>query len=323
MGKEVGKEGTPHLQGFVHLKTSLMPAHKGGILTWRATVPSLARAHLEKAFGTDFDSEKYCEKDGNLLIRIGDPKEPVDIWASILQAKEFEEVVALNPEIAVKNFNQVSAICARNSRNCTSPRLPALLSTWQRDVARAVLTQNTRQITFVVDTNGNSGKSVLAQALRSHFGQEVFYCRGGASANIVHAFSKNRKYSIAIFDYARNKNPDFFAWDLFEELKDGGITSLKYDGDCYWMDHPVRVLVLTNHHITDSRNRLTEDRWDVHYITDKTDKTPLHETIGCFDPNRPEEDVLQSILDNIQFEGLNDEEFNNAIADFDLNLFDL
>ena len=80
VGKEVGQNGTPHLQGFIHLKTSFLKAKDGGVLTWRGIFPGLARAHLEKAFGTDAQSQKYCEKDGNLLIEVGTPTVCVDVF---------------------------------------------------------------------------------------------------------------------------------------------------------------------------------------------------------------------------------------------------
>nr|UVZ21334.2 replication-associated protein [Pigeon circovirus] len=64
VGKEVGEQGTPHLQGFVHLKqkkrlTQLKQLFK--------------RAHWEKARGSDEDNEKYCSKEGNVLLTLGIP----------------------------------------------------------------------------------------------------------------------------------------------------------------------------------------------------------------------------------------------------------
>lgn len=299
VGKEVGASGTPHLQGFIHLKPKKLPAHQGGVTTWKRLFPFLQRAHLEKAYGDDHQSWKYCSKDGNLLVEVGSPalNSNQDIFSLLLKTTSFSEASEIAPDLCVKHYSAINAIVTKNARNSTSPVLPPLLSSWQRDVARSVLTQSRRKISFVVDTTGNSGKSILAQSIRAHFGSSVFYCRGGKSSDIVHAFSKNRDYSIAIFDYARNKLPDYFAWDLFEELKDGGITSLKYDGDCYWLAQPVRVLVLTNHDLSDHRHRLTEDRWDVHVIDRRTDKTPIHDTVRSLnlEPEAPQaEDIPTS-----------------------------
>jgi len=62
IGKEVGKNGTPHLQGAVVLakQTSFST-----IKTWNG----LCRAHLEKMSGTPEDSLKYCSKeDSNAFV---------------------------------------------------------------------------------------------------------------------------------------------------------------------------------------------------------------------------------------------------------------
>lgn len=283
VGKEVGASGTPHLQGFISCHPRLLLARKGTIKRIKELFPSLKRAHLEPSFGSDAQNKEYCSKE-NVVFETGIvDNSPGEQYKRILECTDFEEATRISPEICVKSFHAVMSICQRNARNQTSPNLPPLMLPWQADLARSFLNQNRRQITFVQDLSGNSGKSVLAQILRAQFGSDVFYCRGGKTSDIAHAFSKNKDYRYAIFDYARARQPEFFAWELFEELKDGGITSLKYDGDCFWARHPIRVLVLTNHDLNPHRHRLTADRWDVHVLNENTDKVPSVETKRFFD----------------------------------------
>lgn len=53
-GKEIGENGTPHLQGFINLKT---PER------FRAVKNAISdRAHIEKAMGTDTENQRYCSK---------------------------------------------------------------------------------------------------------------------------------------------------------------------------------------------------------------------------------------------------------------------
>lgn len=272
VGQEVGASGTPHLQGFIHLKTSFLLARDGNISKWRSLIPALARAHLEPAFGSDQDSEKYCLKDNNPLIVIGTPVlNAGSSWDRLLDCKTLEEMREVDPEFVARSHFQAVAICQRNSRYGTFPTPPVQLMEWQYDVVRALLSQNRRQITFVCDEQGNMGKSVLAHFIAGTLKEKVFYCRGGKSSDIVHAFSKGN-FEIAIFDYARNKQPEYFAWDLFEEMKDGGVTSLKYDGNCFWLKNPIKVLVLTNHNLSDQRHRLTADRWNTFVLSERTEK---------------------------------------------------
>lgn len=58
VGKEVGEEGTPHLQGYVELarKKTL-----GGV----KSLLSCSRIHLEKRRGTQLQAVDYCKKDGD------------------------------------------------------------------------------------------------------------------------------------------------------------------------------------------------------------------------------------------------------------------
>jgi hypothetical protein len=118
---------------------------------------------------------------------------------------------------------------------------------------------------FVVDEQGNSGKSILAQFIAGSLPPKSV--SGGKQADIVHVFAKiasTCKYLI--FDYARTRQPDFYVWELFEEIKDGGITSLKYDSQCFWGSPNYKILVLGNHDLSGYRHRFTEDRWDVIHL---------------------------------------------------------
>ena len=117
VGKEVGASGTPHLQGYIKLKTSFLRADRGIISKWRSLFPALKRAHLEPAYGSDLHSEKYCSKDGNLLISVGVPTSDVDsTWTKILQATTMEEISQLDPQFAAKNYFQAQAISRKIGR---------------------------------------------------------------------------------------------------------------------------------------------------------------------------------------------------------------
>ena len=56
---------TPHLQGFVHFLERKSLAHMKRTFN--------AIAHYEIARGTDKENEKYCTKDGNILLQVGQP----------------------------------------------------------------------------------------------------------------------------------------------------------------------------------------------------------------------------------------------------------
>lgn len=63
VGDEVGKQGTRHLQGFIHLEAQ----HVFSVVQkW------MPRAHFDHAFGDDFVNDTYCSKQKE-FVRIGAP----------------------------------------------------------------------------------------------------------------------------------------------------------------------------------------------------------------------------------------------------------
>lgn len=59
-GKEVGENGTPHLQGYVQCKKKLRMAQLKQMIG--------ARVHLEVARGTASQASDYCKKEGNFTV---------------------------------------------------------------------------------------------------------------------------------------------------------------------------------------------------------------------------------------------------------------
>lgn len=56
VGREIGDEGTPHLQGFVAMETRVR------FTTMKKLIP---KAHLEPMYGTTNQAIQYCKKDGD------------------------------------------------------------------------------------------------------------------------------------------------------------------------------------------------------------------------------------------------------------------
>lgn len=61
IGKEIGKSGTPHLQGYFETKNPIR------FDTIKKIMP---RAHIEAARGNKRENYKYCSKDGNFISNI-------------------------------------------------------------------------------------------------------------------------------------------------------------------------------------------------------------------------------------------------------------
>lgn len=161
IGQEVGDNGTPHLQGFLHLD---MDPKKGGIQFWRKEFPGAERAHFEAARGTDEQNKEYCCKEGP-FIEVGKPASGADKWQRIVETLTHgtvEDAMKIDYEIGVKYYNQLQAIQGdfNKAKMITSI---ATLHDWQKEALEALKTQTDRKILFIVDVEGGKGKSALAK----------------------------------------------------------------------------------------------------------------------------------------------------------------
>jgi len=117
IGKEVGKEGTPHLQGTVVWKNAR---------TFKTTKASLGRAHVEE---TKFlqESIEYCKKEGNFLeigVRPMDAKakgakggqKEKDRWDFALEAAKAGRFEDIDAQIQLVHAKQCDYIYARELR---------------------------------------------------------------------------------------------------------------------------------------------------------------------------------------------------------------
>jgi len=100
-GEEVGKQGTPHLQAYIHLANPL---------SLEVLKKSLPRAHFTVANGSDEENKAYCSKDNTNIKEYGQPsigqgaRTDIKTIASLIKNKEItiEDCMFDYPEIYVK-----------------------------------------------------------------------------------------------------------------------------------------------------------------------------------------------------------------------------
>lgn len=160
VGQEIGENGTPHLQGFVHYNVD---RKKGGVKFWKDLLPGGDKSHLENARGTDADSEEYCSKEG-VFIKVGTPQETTDRWMLIYETAktDLQAALAIDPEISIRHYHQLKAISEDNAQPKLNAVLPVLRE-WQSRVLQQLRGQEDRKILFIVDEQGGKGKSALTK----------------------------------------------------------------------------------------------------------------------------------------------------------------
>jgi len=135
------------------------------------------------------------------------------------------------------------------------------LNRWQWDIHRRLMSQDNRQILFVVDRVGNRGKTFLSLYLNQHSLPCHLSLPEMKQRDLACNVVQKLDLKTVVFDYCRNWRPEFFAWTLFEQLKNGWVTT-SGNAEIEEVLYPqsIKVAVLTNHDPSSELHRLSPDR---------------------------------------------------------------
>lgn len=260
VGKEVGEQGTPHLQGYIHYGT------QKSVATLRGLIP---RAHIEVAKGNASDNQKYCSKGGDFEERGELPPSKgarVDLVAMV---QDYADGLTVKQMLAKHGGNYIrhrahiertgnSVLNEERSERANKRYKKAELRDWQQDVVQQLAVQNDRQILFVVDPEGNNGKSWLANYLVSLGGnKECIVYTTTKKSDCVYAY---KWQSVVVFDLTRT-DADYINYGCMEAFKGENVFSPKYESGVKALNYPVSVLVLMNQ--DPNMEKLSQDRYNI------------------------------------------------------------
>lgn len=176
------------------------------------------------------ESVSYCEKDGNYLY-VGNS----------IEEREYSRI---------------------KSRHT--------LPLW-KSIIGSLVRQNDREITYWCDKRGGRGKSTLVYVLARR--GKLFpipRCECDPKRILDYIAMNYKGEPIIALDLPRRQKLNWDWVEALEDIKDGLIASSKYQGRVRFIKG-VRVLVTANKYIPEELYKeLTEDRWDVWDVTDKT-----------------------------------------------------
>lgn len=254
-GREIGEGGTPHLQGFVKFKTRVRLA---------GAIAIIGRAHMEVARMVSAAIE-YCRKEDQNPIEVG---ELGARQGSRTDLELFKDAVKENPLITLKDVRELhSDVYSRCPRFCleylrdNGPEIEVPnhdYRPWQTDLlAKLEEDPDDRKITFVVDLEGNKGKTWFGRHLMT-VRSDVQVLIPGKKADMAYAIDPLKR--IYIMDAPRSKQGEFIQYDFLEEVKNGYIFVSKYESALVKMAR-CHLVVMMNE--DPDYTKLSADRYDV------------------------------------------------------------
>jgi len=259
-GREIGDSGTPHLQGFVSFLTRKTRA---------AAVALLGQAHFTVARQVA-QSIEYCKKDGD-FEEVGQPPSTSQGQRSDLDAFK-EDVVQGNLDL--KSLRSLhSDVYARFPRFCIEfvldhqpkPDLPAHpLRPWQQQLFDdLLLPPDPRKVVFLVDIQGNSGKTWFSHYFCNQDVRPAQVLLPGKKADMSYALDSTT--TVLFVDAPRSKQGEYLQYDFLEEVKNGYVFSSKYESRLKRLN-PCHVVVSMNEE--PDLTKLSFDRYDIRRLTD-------------------------------------------------------
>lgn len=251
-GKEVGENGTPHLQGFISFNK------KKSFNVAKNVVSD--RAHMEVARNCN-QSITYCKKDGDyhevgtFVISQGKRTDLDDFKDAVKNGMmDMKTVRELHSDIAMKYPGFCREYIRDNKKTKAVEDHP--FREWQIRLNEMLnRPPDDRSIVFVVDTRGNSGKSWF-----SHFYAErherVQVLMPGKRADLAYMLNDNIR--VLFIDAPRSKQQEYIQYDFLEEVKNGYVFCPKYESCVKRMDK-CHVVVMMNEH--PEMTKLSADRY--------------------------------------------------------------
>lgn len=278
-GQEVGESGTPHIQGFIAFDKALsQPSRHLWQAHWEAARrPQKAILYTQKgeqshaewlaqgASGPNFGVNAEVWEHGAKPQKHGVQGKRTDLHAlrdAIEQA--FEAGETYTERDARSDFPDTAArypLFVKQSIKDFKPppEVEAFpLRTWQQELNQKLNhAANSREVIFVVDEVGNSGKTWFSKYYRS-LHENVQLVPPGKYADMAYLVDENTR--VFFIDTPREK-VEYFNYYFLEKLKDRDVFSSKYYPEHKEFRDNVHVVVLMN--TMPDMNKLSADRYTI------------------------------------------------------------
>lgn len=232
--------------------------------------------------GTLEQARQYALKNGDVRMDVNDAvnqqgrRSDIEAFVSAVRSgavTRMQDVLDQHPSILARHHRFVQLVLSMLVQpDPTRGRpLPVNLRTWQIDLLEIALRDpegpaDNRTINIVLGTAGNEGKSFMGRYLqriiREYFNRPEFkvqVIRPNKADNMAYVLREDN--DVIIFDVPRARSC-YFQTHLAEEIKDGLVTSYKYEPRELLLK-PCHVFIFTNHFTNEDENGssiFSEDR---------------------------------------------------------------
>lgn len=262
-GREVGEQGTPHLQGYVYFTVAKR---------FTFVQSAIPRAHIEVSRGSPKEASDYCKKDGDFFEHgtvPGKQGSRSDIDEILQWLDEFieengraptaREVVRDQPKafLRYRDFVHFAQLRAPEPGLIEGDTRP-----WQADL-ESILSEpcdDTRSVLFYVDERGGSGKTWFQQYLFTKMPDRVQMLQPATFKDMSYLIDVSK--DIFLINVPRGRMESFsLNFSILECLKDRVIQSTKYTPVMKVLRRVPHVVVFSNE--DPPRDILSTDRYKV------------------------------------------------------------
>lgn len=251
--------GRHHWQGYVEFKRKIT-------FNTMKEIFNDNTIHLEMRQGTRDEAREYCRKSNTQII----PAVEFGTWSAggqgsrndlrkIAQlAIKHDDIYLLDnhPEILYKYEKWISKVRSiedmRKASIYVNKFYNCSLNKQQKEWDEYLDNQNERQILWIHDSQGGTGKTFFSKHLIAK--KNAIRFTNGRTADISAAYNYN---PIVVFDFARSCE-DRINYQIIEDLKNGMLFDSKYKSKCKYFTPP-KVVIMAN--FMPHTEKLSKDRW--------------------------------------------------------------
>lgn len=256
-GREVGENGTPHLQGFIIFRTPTR------FNTAKRSIGD--NSHIEQALGTTKQASEYCKKEDD-YEEYGELPNPKGKTNRFEEFKEWvlEQPSKPTPSLVAQEFPSIYLQYGRcmewiDLLRPTTFEFPGEYRQHQHLLSERLNgPADDRHIIFVVDETGGTGKSWFIKKYLSEHPEQTQVLSIGKRDDLAHAIDESK--SVFLFDLPRSQS-EFLQYSVLEQLKDRMVFSPKYMSRTKKLTHTPHVVVFMNEH--PDMLKLSRDRYDI------------------------------------------------------------